>query len=96
MASFDVVSLYTSIDHTRGIQAVKNALERSDLSTNCKQFLIDLLTLNLTCNYFSFDKMFLQIRGTAMGANVANVFVVDMKEGSIYNSHHFCHALKWW
>lgn len=75
LASFDVVSLYTSIDHVRGTDVVKKAIDKSDLSIICKNFIIDLLTLYLTCNYFTFDnQIYMQSRSTAMGANVAPIY----------------------
>lgn len=101
LASFDVQSLYTSIDHERGIAAINRKLDTMDWSPQAKQFIIDLLTINLTCNYFMFNnEYFLQIRGTAMGANVApiyaNVFVADLEERFIYPSDMFSKVSCWY
>lgn len=101
MVSFDVVSLYTSINHSRGIEAVRRALQGSHYSAEGREFLLTLLTLNLTQNYFVFEKsLFMQIRGTVMGANVSpiyvNIFVADLEESSIYISHQFSWVLRWW
>lgn len=63
-------------------------------------FLLELLTLILTCNYFSFNgKFYLQCRGTVMGANVAptfaNIFVAMLEKDAIYTSVHFNRVLSW-
>lgn len=58
LVSFNVVSLYTSINHERGIYAVRRVLDTTDFSPRAKDFLIDLVTINLTNNYFSFATNF--------------------------------------
>lgn len=75
----------------RGIAAVKRMLDTIDYSIEAKELIIELLSINLTCNYFSFNnKLFMQIRGTMMDAIVApmyaNIFVADLEERFIYNS----------
>lgn len=46
------------------------------------------------------DKFYLQLRGTAMGANVAptyaNIYVTNLEHNHIYVSHHARHLLAWW
>ncbi|XP_044129867.1 uncharacterized protein LOC122923195 [Bufo gargarizans] len=101
MASFDVTSLYTSIDHTRGVSAVRRQLSGSEYSLDCQDFIVQLLDLVLKNNYFLFMESFLlQLRGTAMGSNVAptyaNVFMAVLEEDLVYVSHHFSHVLGWW
>lgn len=96
-----MVSLYTSIDVQEGLDTIKCILSKTDLSDKGQSFLLELLELILTRNYFSFDnKFFLQRRGTAMGANVAptfaNLFVASLEEGALYDSHHFQKVLGRW
>lgn len=100
LVSFDVTSLYTSIDHNRGLEAVKRALTKSEWSLEARDLILELLKINLTCNYFTFnDKFYLQVRGTAMGANVvpmyANISMADLAERFIYRSEFFQKALCW-
>lgn len=100
MASFDVVSLYT-FSHDGGVQAVSKALMSADLSNEGKEFLISLLLLVLTLNYFVFeDRFYLQMRGTAMGANMAptyaSIFVSMLEEERVCVSHHLRNVLEWW
>lgn len=101
LASFDVTSLYTSIDTTEGLQAVSNTLSETNFSLAGKEFVMNLLELILTCNYFKFgNDFYLQCRGTAMGANVAptfaNMFLAALEEDLIYVSHHFSKVARWW
>ncbi|CAN2389486.1 hypothetical protein PRIEUP_LOCUS5899, partial [Pristimantis euphronides] len=85
-ASLDVKSLYSNIDHGLGIEAVKNFLRGDPLMPIRQQdFLLDLLRFVLTHNYFSFEDMiFLQTKGTAMGAkcapSYANLFMGAFEE----------------
>ncbi|XP_056425917.1 uncharacterized protein LOC130367520 [Hyla sarda] len=100
IATFDVVSLYTSIPHDGGVQAVKDSIV-SDFSPAKVDFVISLLKLILHNNYFSFnDEFFLQTSGTAMGTNVAptyaNVYMAVLEEKSVYASTHSSHVLGWW
>ncbi|XP_041428430.1 uncharacterized protein nr6a1.L isoform X6 [Xenopus laevis] len=84
----DVSSLYTVIPHEQGIIACREALEtRSDKSVPT-EFLIDLLELALTKNYFRFENSFyLQISGTAMGSalapSYANLFMLRYEQNYI-------------
>lgn len=99
--SFDVISLYTSIEHEFGIGCVGRALNNTLFSDQSKEFLIGLLEIILTCNYFRFEgEFFIQQKGTAMGSNVAptyaNIVMADLEEQRIYTSHHFRSVLKWW
>lgn len=48
LASFDIVSLYTSISHNGGMQAVKKALANMEYTNNGKEFVLSLLWLVLT------------------------------------------------
>ncbi|CAJ0954326.1 unnamed protein product [Ranitomeya imitator] len=75
LVSFDVVSLYTSIEHERGLDAVCVALSGSDVSPDCAQLVLRLLEFILRRNFFLFgDDYYQQLRGTAMGSNVAPTY----------------------
>ncbi|XP_073433457.1 uncharacterized protein [Dendrobates tinctorius] len=102
LASLDVNSLYTSIDHDLGIEAVRWFLDlQSSLSEPQKLFCTDTLKLVLNNNYFLFeDQFYLQARGTAMGANVAppyaNIFMCKFEADFVYTHHLYRkHALTW-
>ncbi|CAH2275905.1 Hypothetical predicted protein [Pelobates cultripes] len=75
LVTMDVQSLYTSIDHNRGIEAVDWTLDKDPNLTqqsDTRKYIRELLTFILTENYFLFrDKYYKQIKGTAMGSNVA-------------------------
>lgn len=69
LATLDVESMYTNIDHDLGIQAVKDAFPTMNPPFDS---IIELLELTLKSNDFIFDgKCFLQVRGTAMGVDYA-------------------------
>ena len=69
LATLDVSSLYTNIDSTMGLQAVRQALENSGaFSQVVIEILLHILDILLAHNDFTFaKKWFLQILGTAMG-----------------------------
>ncbi|CAJ0968065.1 unnamed protein product [Ranitomeya imitator] len=75
LVTLDVNRLYTSIQHTKGIEATKHLLCQSSISEDAIQFCLDLLTLVLYENYFLFeDTFYIQKCGTAMGSNVAPAY----------------------
>ncbi|CAJ0936692.1 unnamed protein product [Ranitomeya imitator] len=101
LASFDVTSLYTSIDHARGLEAVSQKLLSTHFSSDAREFIMELLKLVFTKNYFLFgDSFYLQLRGTAMGANMApayaNIVMSVLEEDFVYVSHHFGLVAAWW
>ena len=68
LITLDVESMYTNIDHNKGILAVKEALNNFYLS----DYITELLELSLKNNDFLFNnEWFLQISGTAMGVDYA-------------------------
>uniref|UniRef100_A0A803JBV1 Reverse transcriptase domain-containing protein n=1 Tax=Xenopus tropicalis TaxID=8364 RepID=A0A803JBV1_XENTR len=70
--TLDVRNLYTIIPLDEGVAACRQALVDGHKGTPPVEFLISLLHLVLTCNYFRFEQTFyLQKTGTAMGSNVA-------------------------
>ncbi|KAM4031683.1 uncharacterized protein ACNLHF_019104 isoform 1-T2 [Anomaloglossus baeobatrachus] len=102
LVTFDVDSLYTSIAHSDGIQAVKWFLELyGSLSPLQHSFCLDLLQLVLGNNFFLFeDQFYMQQRGTAMGSNVAppyaNIYMAHFEDTFVY-SHSLWkqHAIGW-
>lgn len=93
LTSFDVISLHTSISQDGRMYMLKRALHNSYFSDEGKDFLLSLLRIVITGNYFLFNYMFyLQLRGSAMGASVstyANIFVAMLEERFVYVYHHF-------
>ncbi|XP_069605745.1 uncharacterized protein [Ranitomeya imitator] len=79
-ATVDVESLYTSIQHMDGLEAVELFLGMSNLDSLLQALILELLQFVLMHNFFLFkDRFFLQQRGTAMGAacapSYANLFL---------------------
>ena len=72
LLTLDVRALYTNIPHNEGIEACRKALNTRRVQDPPTQNVINLITLILTNNNFSFDdKHCLQIKGTAMGTRMA-------------------------
>lgn len=102
IGSFDVVNLYTSIPHTEGLHCIRDQLTLVPSLTNRDiNFLLSLLEIVLTENFFRFNnEFFLQIKGCAMGSSVApslaNIFMSAFEDKFIFqdNPHHG--AIKCW
>lgn len=74
MATGDVASLYTNIDHKGALDAVKWALEKEDdvVREGLHMFILKCLDFYLQHNFFWCDnKFYLQIRGVAIDAKFA-------------------------
>ncbi|CAJ0958388.1 unnamed protein product [Ranitomeya imitator] len=72
LVSFEVKDLYTSIPHIDGINSTRWLLSTSNMNHDLIDFCCDLLSIVLTNNFFLFeDTYYLQIKGSAMGSNVA-------------------------
>ncbi|CAJ0947650.1 unnamed protein product [Ranitomeya imitator] len=89
LVSLDVKDLYTSIPHAQGILSVRHLLTNSSLHPDVINLCLDLLTIVLTRNFFMFeDQFYLQIKGTAMGSNVAppyaNSYMALFEEEIVY------------
>lgn len=71
--SLDINSLYTSIPHHFGLTALEHFLSQDPYMSHCQaQFILEATKFCLSRNYLNFnDQLFLQIPGTAMGANFA-------------------------
>lgn len=77
LVTLDVKSLYTSIPHDMGMEAIRDVLSTSNYSGQEQEFILTLLNFVLTRNYFLFgDLFFEQTKGTAMGSNVAPTYAV--------------------
>ncbi|CAJ0943660.1 unnamed protein product [Ranitomeya imitator] len=97
----DVNNLYTSIQHVKGIRATERILRDSHKDPNVISFLLSLLELVLTENFFLFeDTLYVQVQGSAMGSNVAPPYANCFM--SVFESDHICnnelfqtHCLLW-
>lgn len=58
LGSFDIVSLYTSIDHGCGMEATRLYLDQTEYDNHTIHFIMTLLDTVLHCNYFLFNKSF--------------------------------------
>ena len=78
LATFDITSMYTNINNDLGYEAIRFWLEKHPELTPrdiSKDFILDALKLVLEFNMFHFNnKIYLQIRGTAMGTKCAPVY----------------------
>ena len=78
LVSFDIVSLYTNISHDLGIEAINNWLTKYPELIHerfSKEFILESIKIILENNNFYFnDKMYTQVRGTAMGTKFAPTY----------------------
>ncbi|CAJ0947522.1 unnamed protein product [Ranitomeya imitator] len=102
LCTLDVNSLYTSIEHDKGVEAVILTLREANMDSNLLDLCIDLLNLVLRENFFIFeDDFFLQTCGTAMGSNVApayaNLYMDHFERTYVYPNPIFQqHAITWY
>lgn len=90
--SMDVASLYTNIDISSGINAIKKCFAKYPDPKRPDTELLQLLEINLTKNDFVFnEQFFLQIKGTAMGKRFApayaNIFMANWEEEVFAKCH---------
>ena len=94
LVTLDVSSLYTNINNTEGIEAIKsNKTLKETLKAPIINMISDLMLLVLTLNNFIFNgQHFHQIKGTAMGTraapNYANLFMGSFEDKFIYKSDY--------
>jgi len=86
--TIDVESLYTNINNTDGINAVKDSFQNNPDPRRSDEHLLELLKLCLENNDFEFNnEWFLQISGTAMGKkfapNYANLFLAKWEKEAL-------------
>uniref|UniRef100_A0A8C5QIP1 Reverse transcriptase domain-containing protein n=1 Tax=Leptobrachium leishanense TaxID=445787 RepID=A0A8C5QIP1_9ANUR len=101
LCSMDVGSLYTSIPHDDGIEVIFRVLQSLEISDAYRLFLVDLLRLILSKNYFYFEGTFyLQLQDISMGSNVApsyaNLFMDAFEESFVYSDVVFDHFVLTW
>jgi len=88
LVTIDVDSLYTNIDNTDGINAVRRAFLNHPDPFRPDKEVLQLLQLSLENNDFTFnDEWFLQVWGTAMGKkfapNYANLFMAQWEREAL-------------
>lgn len=88
LISMDVDALYTNIDNTDGLNAVRTAFQQNPDPERPDNAVLELLKLSLENNDFQFnDKCYLQTWGTAMGKkfapNYANLFMAQWERGAL-------------
>ena len=88
IATIDVDSLYTNIDNTNGLEAVKEAFRKYPDPKRPDREVLELLKLNLENNDFEFNgHWYLQTWGTSMGKkfapNYANLFLAEWEEKAL-------------
>lgn len=91
LATMDIQALYTNIDHCEGLEALQYYLQkRPNTDSPPTTFLVDLTRWTLHNNVFLFqDKLFKQLKGTAMGAsyasNYAGLFLGQWEERYVWS-----------
>lgn len=83
--TMDVGSLYTNIETPLGLKAVKKWFQKYPDPNRPEEELLKLLEISLTKNDFIFDdKVYLQVKGTAMGKKFApayaNIYMADWED----------------
>ena len=72
LVSWDVISMYPSIDNKVGLAACKEALDRREHTSPSTECLLEVIKITLECNNSVFNKKHnRQNRGTAMGPHNA-------------------------
>lgn len=99
LVTLDVSSLYTSIPHKDGLEALNHFLNQTSLDIPA-DLILDFTEFILTHNYFLFEKdYYLQLQGTAMGTplapSYANLFMGKFEEDFVYNNP-FISSVKVW
>ena len=94
LCTLDITSLCTNIPHNEGIQFIKEflAIHRDTNALPYNSYIIELLEVVLTNNYFDFNgKHYHQKSGTAMGTKLApsyaNMFMAKFEQNHVYTYH---------
>ncbi|KAM9330910.1 coiled-coil domain-containing protein 60 [Gastrophryne carolinensis] len=104
LVGLDVESLYSSIPHDLGLQAIRYFLNELDLDQhNFNLFILKLLQFVLTHNFFLFNgQLYHQIQGTAMGTTCAPSYAklyLGRWEREVWSGDEFadylCHVPTW-
>ena len=85
LITLDVESMYTNINNTEGLEAVKTAFAENPDVRRPDNEILEWLRLSLECNDFQFNgETFLQVSGTAMGKKwapaYANLFMAQWEK----------------
>lgn len=88
LCGIDVEAMYTNIDIEEGVKCVKNILVRLGCPPNHTKYYCELLTWVLKNSFFKYQNTWYhQIRGTAMGTNLApmyaNLFLANYEYGFV-------------
>ena len=88
IATIYVDSLYTNIDNTNGLEAVKQIFNKNPDPKRPDKEILELLKINLEKNDFEFNsQLYLQTWGTSMGKkfapNYANLFLAEWEEKAL-------------
>ena len=88
IATIDVDSLYTNIDNTNGLEAVKQIFNKNPDPNRPDKEILELSNINLKNNDFEFNSQwYLQAWGTSMGKkfapNYANLFLAEWEEKAL-------------
>ena len=88
IATIDVDSLYTNIDNTNGLEAVKQIFNKNPDPNRPDKEILELLKINLENNDFEFNSQwYLQTWGTSMGKkftpNYANLFLAEWEDKAL-------------
>jgi hypothetical protein len=77
LVTADVTSLYPSIPHADGLNALRVTLDTRSVQQPPTDTLIELATMVLENNHFTFgDKFYTQMKGTAMGTRFAPSYAI--------------------
>ena len=94
LVSFDVISLYTSIPHKLGLEAIEYWLNKYPTCIEqriSKEFILKAISLVLKENTVKFNKKYYkQIQGTTMGTKMAPTYatlVMGFLEQRLYNQY---------
>ena len=94
LCTLGITSLYTNIPHHEGVQAIKEllAIHRDINALPHNSYIIELLQVVLTNNYFDFNgKHYHQKSGTAMSTKLApsyaNLFMSKFEQDHVYTYH---------
>ena len=87
LITLDVESMYTNIDHDKGLEAIANVFEECE-KTPKFYAVMKLLELSLKRNDFEFDERhFIQVSGTSMGKkwapHYADIFMAKFEKDSL-------------
>lgn len=90
----DVTSLYTNIEHNLGVECIRTFLKKDlEISEQQEEFLTAAIKFILENNYFLYNEIYHQTKGTAMGTRMApsyaNLFMGSFEEAHIWKNEKF-------